>query len=133
MKAADFRTLMLAQAGVSALVGARVYPVRVPDEVWDSPSERPCVAYRTSGVDRGQTFCATDTLKAERVEVDCYARTYDGARDLATAISQMVDFRGQVGETLFGPVLLDSEVDLMDLEPGLFRRLLIFTVWNRSA
>lgn len=134
MKAADFRSLMLAGSGVAALVGSRVYPVKIPEETWSSATQRPCLVYHTPSVRRSGTFCGTDRTKADTVHVNCYARTYDEARALAdTVASQVVDFRGVVGETLFGPVFLETETDLDDPEPGLFRRLLIFTVWNRST
>lgn len=133
MNAADFRSLLLAAAGVEDLVGARVFPVKIPEETWDSVTQRPCLVYHTPSVRRSATFCGTVKTKADTVHVDCYARTYDGARALALAVAGIVDFKGVVGETLFGPIFIDSETDLDDPEPGLFRRLLIFTVWNRST
>jgi len=133
MKPADFRTLLLAQPGLSAVVGARIFPVKARPETWDSDSQRPCLIYRVDGVGRSSTFCATSGLVAESVAVDCYARSYDGAVDLALLVKQVIDFSGQVGETLFNAIRLESEFDLMDLEPGLFRRALSFTIWNRSV
>lgn len=133
MKAADFRSLILAQSGMSALVAGRVFPLRIPEEVWDSATQKPCIVYRTSSTNRGATFCGTDELVAETAQVDCYARSYDAAKALGDAVGQVVDFRGIVGETLFGPVFIQTEFDSMDPEPGLFRRTLLLIVWNRSV
>lgn len=133
MNATDFRSLILAQPGMVAAIAARIYPVKVPAEVWSDASMRPCVVYRTEGVDRSSTFCGTIGLKRDTVQVSCYARTHDACRALAELVAQMVDFHGVVGDTHFATVRLESESDLLDLEPGLFHRLMTFTIWNRSA
>ena len=133
MTPTDFCTLLTAQPGVSAAVGDRVYPVLIPPEVWDSATRKPCFVYRTSGVGRSATTCGTIRLQADSVEVDCYARTFDDAYALARLAAQIVDFKGTVGNTSVDTVRLDSEIDLFDLEPGLYRRSLTFTVWNRSV
>jgi len=124
---------MLAQTGVSAIVGARVFPVRIPSEVWDSATKKPCLAYSVLDVARSQTFCETIPLQNDSVTVNCYARTYDDCQNLANAIKGVIDFRGLVGQTKFKAVFLETESDSLDIEPGLYLRILTFAVWNRGV
>lgn len=130
---ADFVTLVETVSPVTALIGDRIFPLVTPQQVFDGADRRPCLVYRSASVQRGKTFCATDDLKSEAISVDCYAVTYDGAKALADAlIAGVLDFSGVSGGSHFGAVFLENEFDLMDLEPGLYRRNLTFTVWHRS-
>lgn len=133
MTPADFRSLLLAQTGMVAAVADRIFPVLIPQEVWASVTQKPCIVYQVAGVGRSVTFCGTIGLQAESVTVDCYARTYDAAYALARLAAQIVDFNGVIGDTSFDTVRLETEIDLLDLEPGLYRRSMTFTCWNRST
>lgn len=129
---ADFRSLLLAQASIVALAGSRIYPLIIPPEVWDSVSTKPCIVYSINGVGRNLTFCGTEKLQRESVSVDSYSRTYDEAVSIASAIKTIIDFQGTIGSTYFNAVHLDTEIDLLDPEPGLYRRAMTFSIWNRS-
>ena len=134
MNYADFRSVVLAAAPVAAIVAARVFPLIVPQEVWSSPTRKPCIVFTTRSVQRQVKFCNTDELIQERVDLDCYARDSDTCQLLAAAVRlALIDFRGTVGVTRFGPLHLESETDLDDDEPGLFRRVLTFSIWSRPA
>jgi len=113
-------------------VGARIFPLVIPTEVWDTASKKPCLVYSTSGVQRASTFCATDDLMRDSVSIDAYARTYDDARALAKTVYGIIDFKGTIGNTEIQTVKLDAELDLLDPEPGLYRRAMSFTFWTRE-
>lgn len=128
---ADLVAVIEANAGVTAIVGDRIYPLIVPPQALAGDDRRPCLVYATTSVSRDLTFCATSALKAERFSVDCYAASYDGAKALAEAvIAALVDYSGVSGGSTISAVHLENEIDLMDLEPGLYRRLLSFVVWH---
>lgn len=131
---ADFVSLILASSDVAGLIGDRVYPQVVPPQAWDGDSLRPCLVFRTAASFRNKTFCSTDRLIQEAFSVDCYAVTYDEAKQLAEAvITAVVDVHAVSGSTAIDNVFLDNEFDLTDMDPGLYRRNLSFTVWHRST
>lgn len=130
MRYADFRTLVL--TGASGLAGTRVFPQIVPQEVWDSPTRKPCVVYSTQSVERQELFCGADSLVTHRVNVEAFARDPDTCQALATAIRGSIhNFRGLIGVTTFKAIFVDSETDLDEPEPGMFRRSTTYVVWSR--
>ena len=131
MNVSDFRTLVLSVSPVAAIISARMYPVQAPQEVFDSPSIKPCIVYSVSSAARTRTFCATEALHQTSVDVDCYATDYDTCNTLANAvIAGVIDFGGTVGSTTFSQVDVSTELDLFDPEPGLFRRTVSLLVWS---
>jgi hypothetical protein len=132
MNTADLRSLLLADAGVAAiLTGGEVFPVHLPREAWDQVSRKPCVVVRLNGVARSRTFCATESLAAYAADLDIYAREYDACNNLANAVrSAVTDFRGLVGASLFGPIHVETEVEFHEPDPGLYRRVLTLTIWS---
>ena len=117
--------------GVTALVNDRIYPLVIPDQVFDASSKRPCLVYAQDGLTTSQTFCETIALRSAGFMIDCYARRYEDAIGLAEAVkSALVDFRGPMGSSQISNVDLISQYDLMDLEPGLFRVALRFSIWH---
>lgn len=126
-------TLITADPGISALTGPRVYPLLIPPEVWDSATTKPCLVYSTTGVERQVTTCGTDSLVSQSVDIDAYARTFAAVQLLADAVrAKLIDFSGTVGGTYFNRIFLDSEFDLHDIEPGLYRVMMVFTIWHRG-
>lgn len=122
---------LTADAGVSALVGTRVYPLVIPDQVFDEATKRPCLVYGRQTVDPRKTFCETIALRRSTFAVDCYAKTMAVAQSLALAVkSALVDYRGAMDDVTVSDVSLETETDLMDLEPGLFRVALSFAIWH---
>ena len=70
-----------AVAGVTTLVSARVYPVRLPQGV-----TYPAIRYTTIDTQRDSALSADMGLAWPRMQIDSYAQTYLGAKQLATAV-----------------------------------------------
>jgi hypothetical protein len=68
----------------------------------------------------------------ESVQLDCYSKKYDDSVALAALLAALLDFSGTVGGTYFNAIRFDSEFDLFEPEPGLYRRTLLLTIWHRS-
>lgn len=131
---ADFVSVVMAQAAVTAIVGDRIYPQMIPPQALAEESLRPCLVYSTTMVDRDETFCATTELKSERIQLDCCALTYDGAKSLADAVAAgIIDWSGVSGGTQIQRIFCEGEYDAMDPDPGIYRRSLILVVWHRST
>lgn len=122
-----------ADSGVAALVGSRIFPLVIPEQVYDEATKRPCIIYSGQSVDRTKTFCETIALQRQAFGIDCYAKTYEQAHAVATAVkSALLDYVGPMGDVTVSDVALENEFDLLDLEPGLFRVALSFVIWHAA-
>jgi hypothetical protein len=92
----------------------------------------PCVVFSRNGVQRQVRYCATDGMVLSSITLDCYATTYTAARSLAAVVrSSLIDFRGQLGGSLaVSAASLVNEIDLVDIEPGLFRVSQTWDIWH---
>jgi Protein of unknown function (DUF3168). len=117
--------------GVADLAGDRVFPQIIPQEDFDGLSKKPCIVYQRTGVGRQQTLCGTSPTMSSVFSIDCYAQTYAGAEALANAVrTALVDYRGSVAGVRISTAILDNEIDLLDIEPGLHRVSMTFTIWH---
>jgi hypothetical protein len=127
---------LAATASVAALVGTRIHPLVIPQRIAATSQRVPAVVYSISGVDRAVSYCGTDRLVRSTLGIDCYAAGYDAARELATAVrTALVDFSGPMGSSTVVPVRtcnIETEFDLMDIEPGLYRVSQQWTIWHEE-
>lgn len=124
----SLRDYILADTAVAAIVGTRMYPLVIPQS-----GKQPCLVYAKQGRERQQLFCGEDGLKRTTVVIDCYAKIYDDAVGLANAVSAALrDFSGAMGATRVPRIFLDAEIDLSDMEPGLYRQSQTWIVWHRE-
>lgn len=127
------RSILTGAAGVTGIVGTAIY--------WGlAPQDRalPFVVLNTvSGVPDYALSGATG-LTGSRVQVDCYAASYSGAKYLARAVIAAVSaYRGEVSSVHFGGIFIDSERDLNEPQQGdtatRFRVSIDLSVWWRAA
>jgi hypothetical protein len=72
--------------GVAALVAARIYPVRMPQQ-----PTLPCITYiRVDGVPQ-YTHSGRSDLVQSRLQISCWATTYAAAIALADAVKASID------------------------------------------
>lgn len=110
---------------VAALVGDRIYGMIAPQK-----AKLPRIVYSRIAVTRSQTFCATDRKARAVMQVDAYDLSYRGAKVLAKTIRQtLTDFNGDMAGTPVSTIAMDSEVDLDDPDPGLFRVSQTYFIW----
>lgn len=132
---------LAADAGVSALVGVRIYPVNVPQSDYTDSTKFPCVVYKIDGKDRQVRFAGTDTLVSAGLSVDCYAKTYAEAQSLAEAVrGALVDFSGTMTGTgspqssnSVQAIFIESESDAIAPEPGLYVVMQDYLLWYDEA
>lgn len=101
---------LLADTGVAAIAGARVFPGMRPQ----GSALPAAVLNRISGgplyADDGEVG-----LEQARIQIDCWAETYTGAKKLARAVTACLSaFEGMVGTTTFEFIELDIERDLQE-------------------
>ena len=119
-------TILKNDAPVAALVGTRIFPSLAPQN-----AANPLIVYQRISADRITSLDGPSGLSWARVQVDCYAETYAGAKTLSAAIRVALEgYRGTVGGVRVGGISLETDRDLYenDPEPGLFRVTHDFTV-----
>lgn len=113
----------------------RVFPQVIPQNRPRGETQVPAVVFSTVAVDRQVTYCGTSGLKRSTLRLDCYAISYDGAKDLAEAVAGvLLDFRGMLGDIAdVRHAALESEIDLQEFEPGLYRVSQTWTFWHSDT
>lgn len=101
------RSALVANAGVSALVSGRVYPVLAP-----ASAALPFVTYRRAGIQRSQTLGGPMGVPRVTVEFSLYGTTYEEARDLADKVRLCLDgYGGTSNNTVVRHTSLENESD----------------------
>lgn len=123
---------LAATAGVSALVGTRITPLRLMDA-----TDLPAIAYTQISGPRILTHdeAAGSSLAQKRYQLDAWAETYAEAHAIALQVRTALDgYRGTVTSgadslTLQG-VLIEGERDDYDPETRIYRVIQEYTVWH---
>lgn len=126
------RTYLVSRTAITALVGQRIYAVRLP-QAWGSPA----ITFQRISADRDRNIPEGPDGRAwERIQIDVWARhmqagvdAYDQVRDIADALRTELDgYTGLLGAVVAGPIILESDRDLYEDETGVFRASLDFTI-----
>lgn len=126
-----------AHAGTTALVGTRIYPLRLPQDIGErKPAPQyPAVRYQRIGAPRSHVMGADTGEVYANVQVDCYGLTYEDADALSVQVRAALSrWSGTAGGIVVDSVFLNDERDVdeptivKDGEQGVYRVLLDFTV-----
>lgn len=118
----DFRALLAADDGIAAMTGTRIYWGRRSQSTSVLPA---IVLARVSGVRDYHSLDASGLVQS-RVQVDCFAENYGGAKYTARAVRDAINsYSGTVGATVFQHVTIDSERDYDETESGADRHLFV--------
>ncbi len=110
----------LGTAEVAALVGPRVYPLRIAQG-----ASMPAIAYQRVSASRAQSLRGPTGLANPRIQVTCWGDSYKSAKDVATQVRLALDgfTEGDVSALLVG------ERDLQDPDGLRSGVALDFSVW----
>ena len=121
-------------AYLAGLDGApdRIYPLVIPQKVPRGVQTVPCVVYQETAVERQLTYCGTSGLVRSRMALDIYATSYDQCKLLAAAVrNALQDFNGLLGGIVdVRNAILETELELQDIEPGLYRVTQSWAFWH---
>lgn len=114
-------------APITALVGGRIYPTQLPQEVvWPAISYARVsdVPARALGVDLAPT--------QSRFQVSAWGQSYDSAKDVASAVRNALSrYRGTIVGVVLADVFWDGETDLgFDAEARVYQIIEEFLVWH---
>lgn len=109
----------------------RVFPLIIPQHLHGEATKLSCLVYQRLGVERQSTFCGTDGVVRTILQVDSYALKYIDANALARLVRlRLTDFGGTIGDTIVKNAKLDSELELFDDDPGLYRVSQTYSIWH---
>ncbi|HMU15814.1 MAG TPA: DUF3168 domain-containing protein [Thauera aminoaromatica] len=119
---------------VGALAGLRVYPLSIPQHVYNEATRLPCLVYQRVGGDQPIDTCGAPELAESLVRIDAYARSYEDADALAEAVrAALINHTGPMGSVHVSRVNLEGNaLDLLDVEPGLYRVSRTFSIWHET-
>lgn len=115
--------LLSASSALAALVSDRIYP----GQAKQGAAAPRVVFLPVSEVPQNSLQGYTSGLTKARVQIDCYARTYEGANDVANAVGAIFDAR-----TTDPASVRLSRRDIYEDEAQLFRASLDYSVWAKE-
>jgi hypothetical protein len=130
----DLVDLLEASAGVTAIVGsgsaARIYPLLVPQGFENYPA----ITYQVISENREPELTQQNGLFQARVQLNCWARTYAGARALKEAVRNCIDGSSS---TFTSGAFLENGIDSVEESEGsrpgrLFAKRLDVLVWVKE-
>lgn len=129
---AAVRTRLLAVAGVSALVSTRAYPVILP-QVRDTTTELPAITIQRISEERSGVFAGPSGIPGTLVQIDAWAMTYLGVKELGKQIRFALDgYRGATGGTegeTVSAAILEQERDEYEPDTKYHRCSQDYRVW----
>ena len=117
---------LIADAGVSAIVGTRVYPILMPQ----NPTFELITYQKISGV-RGKQLSGTTGYARPVIQIDCWAESFLTAQTLADAVRSAVDgYSGLMGSDVVDRAQIMNEMDLYENETQIFRVSQDYEIWH---
>lgn len=108
---------------ITDITGSRIYPVLLPQ---GAAAAFPAVTYQRVSADRVYSLSGYSTLENVRMQIDCWATSFETVKDLGDKMRQTVDTA-----TAFASNLL-SDQDLYEDEVGVYRVSMDFSLWNHD-
>lgn len=125
-------TYLLAQTGITTLVGQRIYFVRAPQE-----TETPYIAISKIDAPREHSHDGSSQLAHPRFQFSIFADTYGEIKPIAaalqTALQGYTGTMGGAGGVFVGNCLYDNETDLDPGEQGLFGVACDYIIWHTDS
>ena len=102
---------------VSGLVSTRIYPVNLPQK-----PTYPAIVYTRISGERTYSFDGASGLTSQRFQIDSFASTYSGAKDLSNKIRSAINgFRGTVSGIFVQGIFLENDSDIFDDDFNIYR------------
>lgn len=119
--------VLVADSGISGLVGERIYPRRLPEG-----TELPAISWFRVSTQRIYTYDPypeTDAWATARVQFNCWSTFEEEADRVGEAVLLCLSGYGStLGGELIGSSFAVNDLDLYDSEVEIFRRVLDFYI-----
>jgi hypothetical protein len=108
--------ILVNTAGITALVGTRIYQVKMPDNV-----TFPAISYQTSFGSQIESFTGYSGLRNPVINIDTWASSAGAAKDLAEKVrAALHGYSGTYGDITIDNVLEWSFIDMYDSDTEIF-------------
>jgi hypothetical protein len=112
---------LLNNTAVTALVGTRIYPEKIPAGTTANPTIMPCLTYQLIDEPIMSTFDNAQLFRA-RIQIDTWGGNYKSAHAVADAVHlSLQGFRGHMGTADVGGVFRQAKRDNPDPDVELYR------------
>jgi hypothetical protein len=129
---AELRAFLIADPGVSALVGQRVYPAPAPQN-----ATMPFITFQRISVSREYTLAGPAGLAGVLMQIDGWADApeYDGnyavTKEIATAVRLCLEgYAGLFTSIYVQEITVDNERDIFEPQDKTRRASLDFRIWH---
>jgi uncharacterized protein DUF3168 len=122
-------TLLSTNAGISALVATRIYPLRIPEG-----ATLPAVAYHKVTGPRTHSKDGDMSLSHPRFQVTCWAKDYSDAKAVRDAVIAALDGftdGGTMGGVVVDQVIVENDLDLLDNQTLEFGASIDAIIWHQ--
>jgi len=125
-------TYLLAQSGITSLVGQRIYFVQAPQD-----TETPyIVVTKVSGV-REHSHDGSSHLAHPRFQFSVFATTYSSAKSIASALQTALQgYSGTMGGesgVSVGATFYENEMDFYETESQLYHVPVDYIIWHTET
>lgn len=115
---------LCADAGVSAIVSSRVYPLVMPQK-----TTLPATTYQTTALKPDRNLAGNTGRMTATIRINAWAETYTEAKNLAEALrTALNDYSGAMGSDTIQRSGVESETDGWDEETELYRVSMQITI-----
>lgn len=123
---AAIRTHLIGDAGLAALVAARVYPVQLPQR-----PTLPALTYqRISTVPTQTRGEAAANHERTRFQIDCWAADYDSMLAVRTALGAALGTLAQAANPRIDVALKQNGREGLDTASGRWRATVDYFIWH---
>lgn len=124
----DLKTYLLAQAGVSALVGTRVYASHLPQQ-----PTLPAITFNRITGQRELMHSGRSGLAHPQFQVDCWADDYTEVKQLAEQVRLVLEgYGGSMGSSTGCAVVWFGDIDDFDEESESYRVIITVEIWHNE-
>lgn len=113
---AGLYSYLTAQAAITAIVGTKIYPNRIPQG-----TALPCLMYSRTNTDHETQLAGAAGIATATMQIDCFATGAGGymtVKNLANAVRvKLHGYRGYMGTEAVNDCSLQNEIDIYD-EPA---------------
>lgn len=121
------RSILINDIAVSAIT-TRCYPVMIPQA-----AQVPLILYQKVSGMRDHVLTGPTGLARPRIQVEAWAETYAGAKELGAAIRKALDgYIGTAAGVEIGSCLIESERDIYESELGVHRVVQDYMIYHKE-
>lgn len=111
-------------AGLSALVAARIHPLKLPQNV-----TYPCVTFSKISTERHSAMGADAAVTRSRYQVSSWAKNYSDVEPVSEQVRAALQrFRGTVSSVVIQDIFIENELDLYESDVNVYQIIQDFDV-----